>query len=78
MNALQGEKQKWTILNKLIQQKIDNQEGDCFLAAALMIYLGQLNNKFREEYFFKWLDEIRETSDLKISEYYDFVKLFGD
>ena len=43
-----------------------------------MIYLGQLNCKYREEFFYKWMDEIREQTDISISEYWDFVKLFGD
>jgi dynein heavy chain, axonemal len=39
LNSLQGEKQKWSVLNRVVQEKYDTLEGDCLLAAGLIIYL---------------------------------------
>ena len=78
LNSLAGEKQKWTVLNRVVQEKYNTLEGDCLLASAVMIYLGQFTHSYREEFFFSWLDEIRENTSLNIADYYDFLKLFGD
>ena len=40
LNSLQGERQKWGVLNRVVVGKYDTLEGDCLLAAGLMIYLG--------------------------------------
>jgi len=78
LNALQGEKQKWIILNQIIQDKFATVRGDCLLAAALIIYLGQFNHEFRRRYFDRWLAKLQGSKDLKVSEYWNFIKLFGD
>lgn len=78
LNSLAGEKQKWTVLNNVVDKKFDTLEGDCLLGAALMTYLGQLTSKFRDDFFYRWLEEIRERSSLQIAEYYDFIKMFGN
>ena len=78
LNALRGEKQKWSVLNQIIRDKFRAVQGDCLLAAALISYLGQFNHEFRQRYFDRWFDQLREAKKLKISEHWNFIKLFGD
>lgn len=78
MNALRGEKQKWSALNQIIHDKFHSVQGDCLLAAALIAYLGQFNHEFRRRYFDRWLGRLLEAKKLKVSEYWNFIKLFGD
>lgn len=42
LHSLKAEKQKWTVLNRLIMDKFINLEGDCLLAAAIIVYLSPL------------------------------------
>ena len=66
------------MLTNVVQKKFETLQGDCLLAAALMIYLGQFTHQYREEYVNRWFHWIRHKSSIKISEYFDFIKLFGD
>jgi dynein heavy chain len=66
------------VLTNVVQKKFETLQGDCLLAAALMIYLGQFTHQYREEYVNRWFHWIRHKSSIKISEYFDFIKLFGD
>lgn len=78
LSALAGEKQKWYVLTNVVKKKFETLQGDCLLAAALMIYLGQFTHQYREDYVNRWFHMIRHKSSMKISEYFDFIKLFGD
>ena len=40
LNSLQGEKQKWSVLYRIVQENYDTLEGDCLLAVGIIIYLG--------------------------------------
>lgn len=78
LNALRGEKQKWSALNQIIVDKFHSVQGDCLLAATLIAYLGQFNHEYRRQYFDRWLKRLQGAKTLKISEHWNFIKLFGD
>lgn len=78
LNALTGEKQKWFVLDQITQQKIDNLHGDCLLAAALIIYLGQFTINHRETYLDQWYSQLKDHSLIQVTEHFDFIKIFGD
>ena len=40
LNSLKSEKQKWSVLNRIIIDKFVTLEGDCLLTSAIVVYLG--------------------------------------
>jgi hypothetical protein len=78
LDALAGEKQKWRVASRVVNTKFESLEGDCLLGAALMIYLAQFTHKFRDKYLQKWLDVIDKCEKLKMSDDWDFSKLFAE
>lgn len=78
LHSLKAEKQKWTVLNRIIMDKFINLEGDCLLGAAISIYLSPLNAQYRDYFHRKWQSQLINNMRIKISGYYNFIKLFGD
>ena len=47
LDSLAGEKQKWTVCNRMVEGQFRALEADSLLGAALTVYLAQFSFKFR-------------------------------
>jgi hypothetical protein len=43
---------------KVTEDKIENEQGDCLVAAAIIVFLGQFDQKIRDNYTTKWTKRI--------------------
>jgi dynein heavy chain 1, cytosolic len=78
LRSLFVEKQKWIVCARMLNTNYSSVNGDVSLAAAMVIFGGGFTEKYRQILQQKWLINCLKPVNLKSSENFKFVEVFGD
>lgn len=77
IGGLGGEKQRWQLAAKSLEEKYNNLTGDILISSGIVAYLGAFTSSFRIEESTQWIQAVRDMH-IRCSDDYSLTTTLGD